>query len=109
LGGFAALWRPWIAWIHLPAAAWGAAIEFTGVICPLTPLEQRLRAAGSGASYETSFIEHYLVPIIYPAGLTREVQWLIGAAVVVVNALIYLYLLARSRRPAGRARTSDSA
>jgi hypothetical protein len=103
LGGLLGLVRPWLLLLHLPAAAWGAAVVFSGMYCPLTPLEQRLRAAGGRESYETGFIEHYLVPVIYPAGLTREVQWLLGVAVVAINAVIYGYLFARNRRLAGRA------
>lgn len=108
LGGFAALARPRIAWFHIPAAAWGAAIEFGGWICPLTPLEQHLRAAGGAAPWDGSFIQHYLVPVIYPAALTREVQWLLGTAVVVINALIYACLLARCRKSGGRAQADVS-
>jgi hypothetical protein len=99
VGGLTVLVRPWLVWIHLPAAAWGAIVTLGGFICPLTPLEQRLRAAGGGESYETGFIEHYLAPVIYPSGLTREVQWLLGIAVVAVNAMIYGYVFAQRRRP----------
>ena len=108
LGGLVALARPWIVWLHLPAAIWGAAIEFAGWICPLTPLEQRLRAAGGGAPRDGSFIQHYLLPVIYPAGLTREVQWLLGTVVVVINALIYACLLARYRKPRRRTQVDVS-
>jgi hypothetical protein len=89
LGGLLALrWR-WMPWLHVPAAAWGGFVELTGRICPLTPLENRLRRAAGTAGYEGDFIEHYLLPLIYPAGLTREIQLALAALVVVVNALIY--------------------
>lgn len=97
-GGLLALRWPACAWVHLPAAAWGAAIEFGGWICPLTPLEQRLRIEAGQGVYETTFIEQYLMPVIYPAGLTREVQFLLGIAVIAVNILIYRLVF--RRRPA---------
>jgi hypothetical protein len=103
-GGLAVLLQRWVAWIHVPAVAWGAAIEFGGWICPLTPLEQRLRAAAGAGHYDTGFIQHYVMPVIYPAGLTREVQWLLGVAVLVLNALMYGIVLVRSRRSAHHAR-----
>lgn len=86
-------WR-WILFLHLPAVAWGALIEFSGGICPLTPLEQSLREAAGQAGYQGGFIDHYLVPIIYPAGLSRSTQIGMGIFVVLLNAAIYL-LLAR--------------
>ena len=97
LGGLLVLrWR-WIAWIHVPAALWGAWIEFAGWICPLTPLENRLREAAGQQGYATSFVEHYLMPVLYPATLTRELQWLLGAIVVGVNAVVYLVAWRRSK------------
>lgn len=96
-GGFTLLWRPWCAWLHLPAAAWGVLVSLSGMVCPLTPLEQRLRAAGGGTGYETGFIEHYLLPVIYPSGLTREVQWLLGVTVVAINLAVYGFVLYRRR------------
>lgn len=97
LGGLAALrWR-WMPWLHLPALAWAALIEFGGWICPLTPLENALRRAGGAAGYPGGFIEHYLLPMLYPAGLTREVQWLLGGGLLLVNAVVYLLLLRRRR------------
>lgn len=99
-GGLLVLRRRRLMWLHLPVVAWGAAIEFVGWICPLTPLENRLRAAAGEAGYSGGFIEHYLIPLIYPAGLTRELQWLLGAAVLLVNAVVYWRVL---RRGAGKA------
>lgn len=89
LGGLLALrWR-WLPWLHVPAAAWGGFVEVTGRICPLTPLENWLRGAAGGATYKGGFIEHYLVPIIYPPSLTGEIQLALGALLVVVNGAIY--------------------
>jgi cobalamin synthase len=98
LGGLLALRWPWVPLLHLPAAVWGALIEFQGWICPLTPLEKSLRAAAGEAGYQGGFIEHYLLPALYPAGLTRGVQLVLGTAVIVVNVLVYAYLLRRVRR-----------
>ena len=103
LGGLLALRWPWVAILHLPAAVWGALIEFRGWICPLTPLEKWLRAAAGQAGYQGGFIEHYLLPVLYPAGLTRGVQVVLGSAVVVVNLLVYGFLLVRLNR-AGKGR-----
>lgn len=97
LGGFLVLWRPRLAWLHLPMAAWGALIEFAGWICPLTPLEKRLLALGGDEAYSGGFINHYVVPLIYPEGLTRELQWLLGSLVLAINAAVYLRLWHRRR------------
>ena len=98
-GGLLALrWR-WLALLHLPAAAWAVFIEATGRICPLTPLEVSLRIAAGDAGYDGGFVEHYLIPIIYPAGLTRGVQFALAALVLVVNLAVYAAVLRRSLRP----------
>jgi hypothetical protein len=81
-------WR-WIPWLHLPAAAWGVFVEVTGRICPLTPLEQRLRSGVEASAYEGDFVERYLIPIVYPPSLTREVQVALAAFVILVNVAIY--------------------
>jgi len=94
-GGLAALWRSWLVWLHLPAAAWGVWIEWSGGLCPLTPLENRLRAAAGEQGYRGGFIEHYLTAAIYPDGLTRDVQWWLGVGVIVVNAAVYAFVVAR--------------
>lgn len=95
LGGLLVMrWR-WVAWLHIPAAVWGAIIEFTGWICPLTPLEVTLRIAAGGRGYSESFIEHYLLPTIYPSGLTSDVQLLLGFAVAAVNLVIYTIVVMR--------------
>jgi hypothetical protein len=100
VGGLLALrWR-WVPWVHLPAAAWGASVEVFGWFCPLTPLENWLRRASGSDGYSGGFIERYLVPIIYPAELTRELQLLLGSFLVVVNLAIYLAVW-RRRQPRG--------
>ena len=89
LGGFVA-WR-WrgVVWAHVPAALWGAAIEYGGWVCPLTPLENALRARAGLEGYRGGFIEHYVIPLLYPAGLTRPAQTVLGTVVVVVNLIAY--------------------
>jgi hypothetical protein len=88
-GGLLVLrWR-WVALLHLPALAWAVFVEFTGRICPLTPLENALRAAGGGASYEGGFVEHYLLPVLYPADLTRELQWTLAVTLLAFNLAVY--------------------
>lgn len=94
-GGLLALRRRWIAWLHLPVAAYGAGIELIGWVCPLTPLENRLRRAAGQSGYEGGFIEHYLVPLIYPTGLTPGLQLTLGLAVVGINATVYWFVFRR--------------
>ena len=91
-----ARWR-WVVWLHLPAAAWGAFVELSGSICPLTDLENawRLRAGLSG--YEGSFIEHHLLALIYPDGLTREIQFVLALVVLLVNLALYGWLARTGR------------
>lgn len=97
LGGLLVLrWR-WLAVLHLPAVVWGATVEFTGWICPLTPLENTLRRAAGDAGYGGGFVDQYLIPIIYPPGLTPDIQVLLGAVVVFVNLGAYAYLAYRRR------------
>jgi hypothetical protein len=81
-------WRR-VAWFHIPAALWGALIEFAGWVCPLTPLENWLRRRGGEAGYQTGFIEHYLLPLIYPAQLSRGLQVVLGLLVLGFNVAIY--------------------
>lgn len=99
-GGLLALRWPRAAFVHLPAAAYGALIELFGWICPLTPLENMLRRAVGETGYTGGFIEHYLLPIIYPGGLTRGIQLALAALVVGLNALVY-GLVWRRMRSAG--------
>jgi hypothetical protein len=99
--GGAVVWRwPRAAWLHVPAAAWGALIMFAGFVCPLTPLENRLRRLGGEAGYAGGFVEEYLVAILYPSGLTRTHQILLGALVLVLNLAAYGYAVWRRRREA---------
>lgn len=96
--GAALLWRwPRLAWLHLPAALWGAFVECSGAVCPLTPLENRLRETAGAQGFAGGFVEHYLLPLIYPDALTRELQLLLGAGVVLVNVLLYALWLSRHR------------
>lgn len=98
LGGLF-VWRwPRVAWVHLPAVAWGAYVEFSGSICPLTPLENRLRAAGGLATYEGGFIDRYIMPILYPVGLTRDTQLWLGVALVGINVAAYVFAWRRRAR-----------
>ena len=96
-GGLLVVRRPVWAWAHLPAAVWAAYTEFTATICPLTPLENTLRHRAGDAGYDGGFIEHYLIPIIYPPGLTPRVQVVLGIVVVVLNAALYFVAWRRWR------------
>jgi hypothetical protein len=102
LGGLLALRWPRAAWIHLPAAVWGAGIEFVGGICPLTPLENRLRHLGGEAGYTGGFVEHYVIPVLYPEALTRDIQYILGGIVIALNVTIYSIVLRRASRAAAR-------
>lgn len=100
LGGLLVLrWR-WVAWLHLPAVLWGAFVELTGRICPLTPLELRLRDLGGEEGYEGGFIEHYITTWIYPDGLTRELQIALGIGALAINVAIYAVVWRGMRRKA---------
>lgn len=99
-GGLLALKWPRVVWAHIPAAAWGVAIEFFGWICPLTPLENELRMRAGRTGYEGDFIGQYLLPVIYPEGLTRETQVALGACTLLLNAGIYWGVLTRRGRGA---------
>jgi hypothetical protein len=95
LGGLLVLRWPRLAYLHLPAVTWGVLIEFAGWVCPLTPLEQSLRLKAGEQGYSGSFIEHYVLPLLYPSALTRTIQVALGAIVIAVNLCIYGYLLKR--------------
>jgi hypothetical protein len=97
LGGLLALRWPRIAWIHIPSAVWGAAIEFAGWICPLTPIENDLRARAGESPYTGDFVARYLLPLIYPEGLTRDAQIVLGLGVVILNTAIYVVVFRRHR------------
>jgi hypothetical protein len=94
-GGLLVAWKPQCIWLHLPAVIWGALIEFRGWICPLTPLENQYRTLSGESGYQSGFIEHYLLPLIYPDTLTPPTQFVLGSLVVAINILIYLWLWRR--------------
>jgi len=101
-GGLLVLWRRGLAWLHIPAALWGVVIEFQGWICPLTYLENDLRAAAGSSGYSGSYIDHYLMPLIYPVWLSSETQVLFGLAVLFVNAIIYGLVWRKTRADSGQ-------
>ncbi|MEN6330842.1 MAG: DUF2784 domain-containing protein [Smithella sp.] len=96
-GGILVLHRPRLAILHLPAVIWGAAVELCGWICPLTPLENYFRRLAGGAGYSGGFIEHYLIPLIYPENLTIGMQYVLGALVIVVNLIFYFIIWRKIR------------
>lgn len=98
LGGLLVLRWPRVAWIHVPIAIYGAVIEFVGFICPLTPLENALRERGGEAGYSGGFVEHYITATIYPSGLTRRIQLVLGIGVLVLNAVVYMIVFRRRTR-----------
>jgi len=95
LGGLLVLRWPRVAWLHVPAVLWGIYVELSGRLCPLTPLENSLREAAGQAGYSGGFIEHYVTAVIYPDGLSRGIQMVLAASVVLVNGLVYCRLWAR--------------
>jgi len=98
LGGLLLLkWR-WLIFLHLPAVAWGILVELRGWLCPLTPLEQHFRTLAGETAYSGGFIQHYLLPLIYPAGLTREVQTILAMVVIATNLVIYTVVYVNYRR-----------
>jgi len=97
LGGLLVLRWPVVRWIHLPAAVWGAIVEFSGSVCPLTPLENALRAQAGEAGYSGDFVSRYLLPTLYPASLTRSVQLVLGAIVVGLNCAVYTWVWRRRK------------
>jgi len=106
LGGLLAAWRPRLAWLHLAAAAWGAWIEAAGAICPLTPWENRLRRAAGESGYPGGFVEHYLIPLVYPPGLDSAQQRWLALGVVLMNLAVYfgvvLPAVHRKRKRSGK-------
>ena len=97
LGALLVFKLPWSVWLHLPSCFWGIAVEFTGWICPLTPLEIEFRLKAGEDGYSISFVAEYLLSLIYPIGLTREMQWLLGGIVILVNLVLYTLALKRRR------------
>jgi len=92
-GGLLVAHWPRLAWVHVPAAAWGVFIEFRGWICPLTPLENYLRQRAGSSAYQGEFIEHYILPLLYPANLTPRVQIWLGSMALAVNVLLYWHVV----------------
>lgn len=101
-GGLFALRWPRVVWIHAPAALWGVLIEYAGWICPLTPLENHLRARAGEATYESDFIARYALPLLYPEGLTREMQVALGTLALGVNVAVYGWVLTKRKTARGR-------
>lgn len=98
LGGLLVLrWRR-AAWVHVPAVLWAALVEAAGWICPLTPLENLLRSRAGTQMYPSGFIDHYVIPVLYPAALTRELQMVLALAVLVINVLIYTWVRHRLKK-----------
>ena len=98
LGAGLVLWRRWIVWLHLPVVMWGIWIEWTGGICPLTPLENWLRHRAGQGGYRGDFVEHYVMPLLYPDGLTRNIQILLGLVLLLMNLALYGYVVFKLRR-----------
>jgi hypothetical protein len=97
-GGIVVLWVPQFAWLHVPALAWAVWIAATHGVCPLTPLENQLRRLAGEAGYPEGFIDHYLMPVIYPAGLTPAIQTWIAIVLAASNALLYGWALFKALR-----------
>lgn len=97
LGGWLALRWTWVVWLHVPALIWGTTVELFGIVCPLTPLEQQLRVSAGEQGYAGGFVEHYVIPALYPASLTASVQIALGVSVVAVNVFTYVIVLRRRR------------
>lgn len=102
LGGLLVLRWPRVALLHIPCVLWGVMIEFGGWICPLTPLEQHFLARAGEAGYSGGFVEHYILPLVYPDELTRGIQIGLGVAVLLINVLVYSVVLLRRKKPENR-------
>lgn len=100
-GGLLVLWKTRLAWLHIPAALWGTYIEFTGKICPLTPLENHFRQLAGERGYAEGFIEHYLIPLMYPDGLTQDIQTMLGLVVLAINLVAYGLVMRRLFKSGG--------
>lgn len=101
---------PWFVWIHLPVATWGAFVELSGRICPLTTLENALRIRAGEEGYAISFVEQYVLPLVYPAGLTRSIQFWLAGLVVAINAILYMWIvLHKCRNDRASTKTNGSA
>ena len=98
LGGIFVIWWRRILWLHLPAVAWAAWIEFSGGICPLTYLENWLLVKSGLGGYHGDFITHYIMPVVYPPNLTRQIQITMAAGVIIVNIVIYAFVIINRRK-----------
>ena len=98
LGGLLVFRWPKLMWLHLPAVAWGVVIEFARFICPLTPLENRLRIAAGESGYSGGFIDQYLIPVVYPDGLNGPTQIALGVLVISINLVLYSVVIAKRKR-----------
>jgi hypothetical protein len=97
-GGFLAWLRRWVIYAHLPALAWGCWVELSSQVCPLTPLENYLRHRGGEAGYSGGFLRHYIIAVLYPPGLTPQMQWGLAAVLIAINVLAYAVVWRRRRR-----------
>lgn len=97
-GGLLVFRYAWFVWVHLPAACWGAFVELSGRLCPLTTLENYLRVHAGQEGYANSFVEQYILPVIYPAGLTRNIQLVLAGLVIAVNVIIYATIVLRKKQ-----------
>jgi len=93
LGALLVLKWPKVAWIHIPFALWGVIVEYMNIVCPLTPLENHFRRMAGRGIYETDFIDRYIIPLIYPVALTRNLQFILGSVVLILNLSIYGYIV----------------
>ncbi len=96
-GGLLVLYRRWFLWLHMPVVLWSAVVNLAGWICPLTPLENSFRAAAGQAGYKGGFIEHYIGSLVYPGGMTRDLELIAGVSVLVWNVLVYFFVILRKR------------
>ncbi|GAB4486155.1 MAG: DUF2784 domain-containing protein [Thermodesulfovibrionales bacterium] len=97
-GGLLVLYRRSAAWVHVPAVLWSSVVNLASWICPLTPIENRFRSLAGQAGYTGGFIEHYISNLVYPGGMTREIELLAGVSVVLWNLAVYAFVIIRSRR-----------
>ncbi len=98
VGGLAAFRARWVLWLHVPAVSWAIYVQYWGRLCPLTTWEQELRNRAGEAGYEEGFVDHYLMPLIYPGDIPAAMHLVLGTAVILINALIYGRLIAVARR-----------
>jgi Protein of Unknown function (DUF2784) len=95
LGGFLALWKRWVAWLHIPSVLWSSFVNLFSHVCPLTPIENRFRRLAGQAGYEGGFIQHYVAPLVYPGGMPRRMELIAGYSVLIWNAFVYGFVVLR--------------